>query len=69
MSTIAYLRAVTPNDVATVVREKVGSPLVETDRAKIGPSIVAIAISVVIMAGLIALRLWFLMPASIHLLN
>jgi hypothetical protein len=69
MSTIAYIRAVAPNDVATVVRERVESRLVETGRAKIGPSIVAIATSVVIMAGLIALRLWFLMPASIHLLN
>ena len=69
MSTIAYIRAAASNDVATIVRDKVGSRPVETGRAKIGPSIVAVAVSVVIMAGLMALRLWFLMPASIYFQN
>jgi hypothetical protein len=70
MSNMTYIRATFHDELST----KVASPsrrerLAQRARSEIGPSIVVIVASVVIMAGLMAFRLWWLMPASIHFQN
>ena len=63
MSTMTYIRTAFHDEPSK--RE----PIATRVRSEIGPSIVAIVASVVIMAGLMAFRLWWLMPASIHFQN
>jgi hypothetical protein len=72
MSSMTTIRAVHPDELATVVKVEgpsKGDRAMHRVRSEIGPSIVAIVASVVIMAGLMAFRLWWLMPASIHFQN
>jgi hypothetical protein len=68
MSSMTTIRAVHPDELATVV--KVEEPAKrDRVRSEIGPSIIAVVASGVIMAGLMAFRLWWLMPASMHFQN
>ncbi len=70
MSTMTYIRTALHDELsskaeAQAARERIAHRL----RSEIGPSIVTLVTSVLIMAGLIAFRLWWLMPASIHFQN
>jgi hypothetical protein len=66
MSNMAYIRTTVHDELST----KVAAPARhEHARSEIGRSVVTIVASVVIMAGLMAFRVWWLMPASIHLHN
>jgi len=65
---MTYIR--TPQDeLATVVQDEAHSKRARTTRSivfEICQALVVIAIGVAIMAGLTALRLWFLMPGAFH---
>ena len=69
MSTMTHIRPALRHELASVVQDETRSgrgtetPLA---RSEIGPSLLVIAASVLVMAGLIAVRLWFLMPGSFH---
>ena len=69
MSIITHIRPAPRDELASLVqnetRSKRGGATPST-RPEIGPSLLAIAAGVLIMAGLIALRLWFLMPGASH---
>ena len=69
MSIMTQIRT-THDELATVVQDEKRSGrerAVRSAWSDIGPSIIAIAVSVLVMAGLMALRLWFLMPGAFHL--
>lgn len=74
MSNIGYIRAAPDQGLATVA-ETSGRPRLDSpDRAKlravlreIAAAATLIVVCAAIMAGLTAIRLWFLMPASFHL--
>ena len=69
MSTMTHIRRAPRYELASVARDetrsrrRTGAPLA---RSEIGPSLLAIAAGVLVMASLIAVRLWFLMPGSFH---
>jgi len=70
MSNMTYIRTAFHDELSTKVeslsrRERNAHRV----RSEVGPFVVAIVASIVIMAGLIAFRLWFLMPASFHFPN
>ena len=69
MSTMTYIRTAFHDELSTTAERSKREPIATRVRSEIGPSIVAIVASVVIMAGLMAFRLWWLMPASIHFQN
>jgi len=67
MSNMTYIHTAFHDELSTKIeapskRERIAHRL----RTEVGPSIAAIVASVVVMAGLIALRLWFLMPGGFH---
>ena len=69
MSTMTYIRATSHGELATVVQDEKRSKresATHGSRLEIGRAIITITASVVVMAGLMAFRLWFLMPASFH---
>lgn len=69
MSTMTYIRATSHDELATVVQDETRSKRSQAIRStvlEIGRALVVIAVGVVIMAGLAALRLWFLMPGAFH---
>ena len=69
MSSMTHIRRAPRYELASVVQDETRS---ERDRAthsawsEIGPSLLMLAVSVLVMAGLVALRLWFLMPGAFH---
>jgi len=69
MSMMTYIRPALPDELATVVRlgeRSKRDSVARQARSEIGPSVVTIVASVLIMAALMAFRLWWLMPASMH---
>jgi hypothetical protein len=64
MSTMSYIRPAPHDELVTVIQDRARGA-----RAEVGPSIAVIVASVAIMAGLMAFRLWFLMPASFQIQN
>jgi len=66
MSNMTYIRTASRDELSTKVESSWRDGIAHRVRSEIGPSISAIVASVVIMAGLTAFRLWFLMPASFH---
>jgi hypothetical protein len=69
MSTITYIRATSDGELATLVQDEKRSKRGSASRwvrLEIARAVIAIAAGFVAMAGLLALRLWFLMPASFH---
>ncbi len=67
MSNMTYIRASFHDELSIKVETPPAHERVaDRVRSEIGPSIAAIVASVVIMAGLIALRLWFLLPGGFH---
>jgi hypothetical protein len=69
MSTMTYIRTAHDELSTKVEAPSMGDRIARRVRTEIGPPIVAIVASVVIMAGLIAFRLYWLMPASFHFQN
>ncbi len=65
MSNMTYIRTTFHDELSTKV-EAPPARVADRVRSEIGPPIAAIVASAVIMAGLIALRLWFLMPGGFH---
>jgi len=69
MSTMTHIRPASRYELTSVVQDEERS---ERDRAtrgarsEIGPSLLAIAAGVLVMVGLVALRLLFLMPGAFH---
>ena len=69
MSTMTYIRRAPRDELASLVLDETWSKRADATRptpSEIGPSLLAVAAGVLVMAGLIALRLWFLMPGSFH---
>lgn len=67
MSTMTHIRPASRYEIASVARDEGRSKrdvATRSARSKIGPSLLAIAGGVLVMVGLIALRLWFLMPGA-----
>jgi len=65
---MTYIRT-SPDELSTVVRDEERSKRARTTHSiafEISRALVAIVIGVVVMAGLSALRLWFLMPGAFH---
>lgn len=70
MSNMTYIRTAFQDELSTKVEApSMRDRIARRVRSEVVPSIVAIVASVVIMAGLMAFRLWWLMPASTHLQN
>ena len=70
MSNMTYIRAAFHDELSTKVQApSVRDRIAHRMRSEVGPSIVTIVASVLIMAGLMAFRLWWLMPASVHFQN
>ena len=71
MSNMTYIRA-SHQELATVVPDETrskGERSTHLEWSGIRPSLLAIGASVLVMAGLIALRLWFLMPGAFHFVS
>ena len=69
MSSMTHIRPASRYELASVAQEKGRSKrgvATGSARSEIGPSLLAIAGGVLIMVGLIALRVWFLMPGAFH---
>lgn len=69
MSTMTHIRPAPRYEFASVVQDETRSKrdrATQSTRSEIAPSLLVIAASVLVMAGIIALRLWFLMPGSLH---
>jgi len=72
MSTSTHIRPAPRYELASVAQDETRSrrdAAVRSARSEIGPSLRAITAGVLVMAGLIALRLWFLMPGAFHFAN
>lgn len=74
MSSIAYIRTASNQRFATISETGSRPRLDSSVRARlrvvlreIAAAVAVIAVGTSIMAGLVALRLWFLMPTSFHL--
>jgi hypothetical protein len=69
MSTMTHIRQAPRYELASVVQDETRSErdrATRSTRSEIGPSLLVIAAGVLVMAGLVALRLWFLMPGGFH---
>jgi hypothetical protein len=72
MSTMTHIRRAPHDEFASVVQDETRSrrdSAAGSARSEIGPSLLAIAAGVLVIAGLIALRLWFLMPGAFNFAN
>jgi hypothetical protein len=69
MSTMTHIRPAPHYELASVVQDEKRSKrecAIRSTLSEIGLSLMAIAAGVLIMTGLVALRLWFLMPGAFH---
>ena len=69
MSTMTHIRPAPRYELASIIQDETRSrcdSAARSTRSEIGPSLLAIAAGVLVMAGLVALRLWFLMPGAFH---
>jgi len=69
MSSMTHIRPASRYELASVAQDEGRSKrgvATRSARSEIGPSLLAIAGGVLIMVGLIALRVWFLMPGAFH---
>jgi hypothetical protein len=72
MSTMTHIRPAARYELASVAQDETRSrrdSAARSARSEIGPSLLAIAAGVLVMAGLVTLRLWFLMPGAFHFAN
>ena len=70
MSNMTHIRTALHDELSTKIEApSVRDRAARRARSEVGPAIVTIVASVVIMAGLMAFRLWWLMPASFHFSN
>ncbi|HLJ22120.1 MAG TPA: hypothetical protein VKU84_18075 [Stellaceae bacterium] len=70
MSNMTSIRTALHDELSTKVEAPaIRNRVVRRERSDAGPAIVTIVASVLIMAGLMAFRLWWLMPASFHFSN
>jgi hypothetical protein len=69
MFTMTYIRPISHGELATFVRDETRSKPSSASRwtwLETGMAMATVGAAVIVMAGLMALRLWFLMPASFH---
>ena len=69
MSTMTHIRPAPRYELASVVQDEPRSKrdgATGSTRSAIGASLIAMAAGALVMAGLVALRLWFLMPGGFH---
>jgi len=69
MSTMTHIRPAPRYELASLVQDETQSKrdtAIRSTQSEIGLSLLAIAAGVLIIAGIAALRLWFLMPGAFH---